>query len=183
MVQNPKKSKKSYEKPPSRREELQSLNIGIIFRSRFYLSSRTKLALYYSLIYPYITYCNSTWSSTYVSNLSRIFYFQKSAVRAITNSDYRAHSAPLFAKLGIMDIFQVNSFQISKFMFYCHYQLLPSTFLNLFETSRQVHNKPFAANDHMVQNPPCWRASSLLFPQWDIKTKRPEPVKLDLPLF
>ena len=32
-------------------------------------------------------------------------------------------------------------------------------------------------------NPPCWRASSLLFPHWYIKTKRPEPVKLDLPLF
>ena len=32
----------------------------------------------------------------------------------------------------------------------------------------------------MVQNPPCWRASLLLFPHWDIKTKRPEPVKLDL---
>ena len=44
-------------------------------------------------------------------------------------------------------------------------------------------NRPFATNDHMVQNPPCWRASSLLFPHWDIKTKRPEPVKLDLPLF
>ena len=44
-------------------------------------------------------------------------------------------------------------------------------------------NRPFATNDHMVQNPPCWRASSLLFPHWDIKSKRPEPVKLDLPLF
>ena len=32
-------------------------------------------------------------------------------------------------------------------------------------------NGPFATNDHMVQNPPCWRASSLLFPHWDIKTK------------
>ena len=44
-------------------------------------------------------------------------------------------------------------------------------------------NRPFATNDRMVQDPPCWRASSLLFPHWDIKTKRPEPVKLDLPLF
>ena len=35
----------------------------------------------------------------------------------------------------------------------------------------------------MVQNPPCWRASSWLFSHWDIKTKRPEPVKLDLSLF
>ena len=82
--------------------------------------TRTKLALYYSLIYPYITYCNSTWSSTYVSNLNRIFYLQKRAVRAITNSDYRAHSAPLFVKLGIVDIFQINSFKISKFMFFYH---------------------------------------------------------------
>ena len=44
-------------------------------------------------------------------------------------------------------------------------------------------NRPFGTSDHVVQNPPCWRASSLLFPHWDIKTKRPEPVKLDLPLF
>ena len=26
-------------------------------------------------------------------------------------------------------------------------------------------------NDHVVQNPPCWMASSLLFPHWNIKTK------------
>ena len=114
--------------------------VGIIFRSRFYLSSTTKLTLYYALIYPYVTYCNSTWSSTYLSNLNRIFYLQKRVVRAIANSDYRAHSAPLFAKLGILNIFQVNSFQIVKFVFYNQNQLLPPMFLNLFLTSSQVHN-------------------------------------------
>ena len=60
-------------------------SIGIIFRSRFFLSSTTKLTLYYTLIYPYIVYCNCAWSSTYVSNLNRIYYLQKRAVRAITN--------------------------------------------------------------------------------------------------
>ena len=61
---------------------------------------------------------------------------------SITNSDYRAHSAPLFAKLGILDIFQANSFQIAKLMFYYHNQWLPPMFLNLFLTiaSSQVHN-------------------------------------------
>ena len=49
-------------------------SIGILSRTRFYLSCKTKLTLYYTLIYPYITYCNSTWSSTYVSNLNRIYY-------------------------------------------------------------------------------------------------------------
>ena len=36
-------------------------SIGILSRTRFYLSCKTKLTLYYTLIYPYITYCNSTW--------------------------------------------------------------------------------------------------------------------------
>ena len=115
-------------------------SVGIISRSRFYLSSKTKLTLYYALIYPCITYCNSTWSSTYVTNLNRIFCLQKRVVRVITNSDYRGHSAPLFTKLGILDVFPVNSFQIAKFMFYYHNLLLPPMFLNLFLTSGQVHN-------------------------------------------
>ena len=112
----------------------------MLFRSRFYLSSRTKLTLYYSLIYPYITYCNSTWSSTYVTNLNRIYCLQKRAVRAITNSDYRAHSAPLFSKLEILDIFQINTFQIAKFMYSYHKSLLPTLFSNLFNKNSQIHN-------------------------------------------
>jgi len=81
-------------------------SVGILSRTRFYLSCKTKLMLYYALIYPYITFCNSKWSSTYVSNLNRIYLLQKGAVRAVTNSEYRAHTAPLFTKLKILDIFQ-----------------------------------------------------------------------------
>ena len=51
------------------------------------------------------------------------------------------------------------------------------------QQEKVLKNKPFATSDHVVQNPPCWRASSKLFSHWDIKTKRPEPVKVDLPLF
>ena len=43
--------------------------VGILSRTGFYLSCKTKLMLYYTLMYPYITYCNSALSSTYVSNL------------------------------------------------------------------------------------------------------------------
>ena len=114
-------------------------SIGILFRTRFYLSCKTKLTLYYTLIYPCITYFNSTWSSTYVSNLNRIYYLQKRAVRAITNSEYRAHTAPLFSKLEILDIFQINTLDTAKFMFRCHNNLLPPLFRNLFMTNSQVH--------------------------------------------
>ena len=130
--------------------------MGIIFRSRFYLSSNANwLTLYYTLIYPCITYCNSTWSSIYVSNLNRIFYLQKRVVRAIVNSDYRAHSASLFAKLYILDIFQVNSFQIAKFMFCYHNQLLPPMLLNSFLTSSEVHNYGTRAANHYRSHHSC----------------------------
>ena len=114
-------------------------SIGILSRTRFYLSCKTKLMLYYTLIYPYITYCNSTWSSTYVSNLNIIYLLQKRAVRAVTNSEYRAHTAPLFTKLKILDIFQINTLDIAKFMFRYHNNLLPPLFLNLFMINSQVH--------------------------------------------
>ena len=61
-----------------------SKSVGIIFRSRFYLSKKSKISLYYTLVYPYLTYCNTVWSSTYKTNLSRIFLLQKRIVRILT---------------------------------------------------------------------------------------------------
>ena len=119
-----------------------SKSIGIIYRYLFYLSSKSKLALYYSLVYPYLSYCNITWSSTYVTNLNRIFNLQKRAVRVLTNSDFRTHSAPLFLQLKILDIFKLNPFHVEKI-----YVLIPSPntsspiiFSNLFLLNNQVHN-------------------------------------------
>ena len=117
-----------------------SKSVGIMHRSRFNLSSKTKLSLYYTLIYPYITYCNLAWSATYVTNLNRIFYLQKRAVHIITNAEFRAHSDPLFTQLGILDIFKVNSLYVARFMFcYKNLMLLP-ILLNLFITNNEVHN-------------------------------------------
>lgn len=97
---------------------------SIKFRSRFYLPSLQ--IFYFVLIYPFITYRNTTWSSAYVSNLNRNFYFQKRAVRDITNSVYRLYSA----HLGVLVIFQINTFQMTKFMFNYRYQLWCPMFLN-----------------------------------------------------
>ena len=51
-----------------------SKTIGIIGKARFFLSSKSLLSLYYTLVYPYLNYCNITWCSTYPSNLNRILY-------------------------------------------------------------------------------------------------------------
>ena len=45
--------------------------------------------------YPYLTYCNLIWASTYVTYLQRIYLLQKRAVRTISKADYKASSKPL----------------------------------------------------------------------------------------
>ena len=117
-----------------------SKSIGVIFRSRFFLTEKTLLSLYYTLVYPYISYCSTVWTSTYLTTLNRIYLLQKRAVRAITKSDYLAHSAPLFWRLNVLDIYQVNSFHVGKIMYKYQNRLLPSIFFYLFQTSSQIHN-------------------------------------------
>ena len=73
-----------------------SKSIGIISKSRYYLSQKSLFMLYYSLIYSYLYYGNIIWESTYHINLYRLRILQKRIVRIITNSNYDAHTLPLF---------------------------------------------------------------------------------------
>ena len=68
-----------------------SESVGLFYKAKYYLPSKSLLmALYFALIYPYLTYCNLIWASTYVTNLHRIYLVQKRAVRAIPKADYKA---------------------------------------------------------------------------------------------
>ena len=127
-----------------------SKSVGIMYRFCFFLSSNTKIYLYYTLIYHYLTYCTTVWTSTYiyVTNLNRILLLQKRVVRAVINSNHLAPSAPLCAQLNMLDIFKGNSLYIAQFIFFYHHRLLPSPFLNRFLTSGQIHNYDTRASAH-----------------------------------
>ena len=60
-------------------------NIGLLFRSKPYLTKKCLLSLYYSYIHTYISYANIAWGSTYISNLKKINSQQKHAIRIIFN--------------------------------------------------------------------------------------------------
>ena len=129
-----------------------SKTIGIISKSRFFLSSKSLLSLHYSLVYPYLNYCNIVWASTYPCNLNRLFLLQKRMVRIICGAEHLAHSAPLFHKLNILDIFNINAFLIPCFLYSYHNHLLPDTF------SRQyLHYEPTNAHVLYAQ---CHKLSS-----------------------
>jgi hypothetical protein len=54
-----------------------SKNIGILYRVSHLLPEAAKLNLYYSLILPYLSYCNMIWASNYDSRISKLIILQK----------------------------------------------------------------------------------------------------------
>ena len=130
-----------------------SKSIGLLYKARFYLPSNSLLSLYYTLIYPYLTYCNLVWASTYVSNLQRIYLLQKRAVRSVSKADYKAPSKLLFTKLNILDIFSIYSLQVGTFMYHYHNHMLPLSFCQTFQTGNQqaISEFSFASVSKRVQ--------------------------------
>ena len=46
-----------------------SKRIGMLYKAWFYVTRKSLLSLYLSLVYPYLTYHNVVWSSTYPTNI------------------------------------------------------------------------------------------------------------------
>ena len=74
---------------------------GIIRKCRICFSIDTLLTLYYSFIYPYITYCLEVWGGTNERNLNSIFILQKGIIRIIKSLPFRTHTSPYFGGLNM----------------------------------------------------------------------------------
>ena len=59
--------------------------IGVIIKARN-LGKDALLSLYYTLIFPYLTYCNQVWGSTFKYNINTLNKLQKRAIRIICSA-------------------------------------------------------------------------------------------------
>ena len=90
--------------------------------------------------YPFLTYCNVAWSSTYCSKLNCIILpFAKAYSAAHNKISLSSKYRPLFSQLRVLDIFSINSFSVATFMYSYHHYLLPNSFRDLFLSNNQVH--------------------------------------------
>ena len=111
--------------------------------------------LYFSLVYPYLYYCNLVWASTYHSNLHCISLLQKRVVRIINRSDFDAHTDPIFKQLHIMKFHNICSLQMGQFMFSYKHGLLPVNFDSFLILNSEIHNY-LTRNTKSFQLPLCW---------------------------
>ena len=62
------------------------------------------MLIYYSLIYPYLTYCVNVWSSTYRTNLKMLCTAQKRSVRALFATAQQPHLRDVFLDQKILPL-------------------------------------------------------------------------------
>ena len=96
--------------------------------------------LYHALVYPYLHYGNIIWANTYPTRLDKIKKLQKKIIRIITFSNYTAETAPLFKKLSILSIDNINNEAVAIFMFRYFNNGLPISFQNFFKLNKELHN-------------------------------------------
>ena len=125
--------------------------------------------IYYTLVYPYLTYGIILWE--YITYLTKLFIIQKKIVRSILKRNYREHSHPLFTCLKLVKLNDVYELEIGKYMYNYVHRSLPHylsdilTFthdIHIHETRQSSHIRPFtsltvkSSNSFLCKGPVIW---------------------------
>jgi hypothetical protein len=127
-------------------------SIGVITRISAHLPNKILLSLYYSLVYPYLSYGNLVWASNYKTKLKRLLILQKRIVRVLARAPFNSHTSALFQDLGILKIEQINIYQVGEFMHRYTHNQLPNAFCNYFKyiSDQHPHDTRNKGNKYLV---------------------------------
>ena len=115
-------------------------SIGILLKVRYYVTPKILLQLYYSLIYPFLTYGVLLWGNTYTSTLNPLILLQKRVVRIICFAKFDDHSSPLFKNLNLLKLENLIYTTNSLFMYDYYRNVLPDAFNDFFVQIKRKHN-------------------------------------------
>ena len=115
-------------------------SVGIISKARKILDRKILETLYYTMIYPYLLYCNIIWGNCNATTIWPIFKLQKMAVRLIMNVSRRDSTSQYFKKLHLIKAPDLYNISVSIFMYNFVNSNLPSTFEKYFILSGEIHN-------------------------------------------
>ena len=119
--------------------------------------------LYHAHVSSILNYCNIIWSNTYVTHLDPLIKAQKRIIRLITNSDFLAHTEPLFRQLNIFNIERLRKYHLALY-FYKNRELILPTLQghHRYETRNRArprperHFKTIYERSFIYQSPIIW---------------------------
>ena len=102
--------------------------------------------VYYAFIYPYLSYGNIVWGSKYTTRLAAMRRLQKKIIRIITFSKFKERTGPLFKKLSILPLHDINNEAIllclcfdTTITIYHHLSMISSVWTKTFINTTQDH--------------------------------------------
>jgi hypothetical protein len=93
--------------------------------------------LYFAMVHSSLIYCINVYGCANKTALTPLFLKQKQAIRIISNSGYRDHTAPLFQQLNILPLEQLIYYSKIKFMHNYTFNKIPPSFRGMWPTNRQ----------------------------------------------
>ena len=107
------------------------------------------------ILFTYLHSFPNLWANTYNSFLKSLLpvVLQNRAIYIITFSKPGEHSELLFKKLKILKLTDLVTLYNALSMYHCHYNLLPSSFENFFQT--------VACNITLIQYQACFQINVL----------------------
>ena len=108
---------------------------GAVIRIRSYLSSKTMLSLYYSLLLSHVRYCVNNWcfgNETRIHQLQRLC--NKFIIRSVFGLKRRESVEKVMKQYGLLTIKQIYQVEIAIFMYKTVKKSNPVALQNLFES-------------------------------------------------
>lgn len=90
---------------------------GILYLTRKCFNAGALRQLYYSLIYPFLSYCHTIWGNTGKTNTKRIEIAQKRVIRTMAFKGKFDHTNELFRTFKLLKFQDVNTFCSSIFVY------------------------------------------------------------------
>ena len=94
--------------------------------------------IYLFFIHDYVSYCSIAWTNATRTKLDKILKKQKHAVRIIYSKVKFTHSKPLTRDMNTLNVYQINIFQVLKFMYKANHNLNARVFHN---TLTEIHHR------------------------------------------
>jgi hypothetical protein len=115
--------------------------IGVLSKVRHKLPQKSLISLYFTLVYPYLHYCNSIWAADSATSTTVLHRLQKRVVRVIHKLHPRESTGAYFRLAGIMTISEINRIETAIFAYKWKFSLLPTLFDRFFSLRSDTHSR------------------------------------------
>ena len=123
---------------------------GIIYKVRKKVPQSVLLLLYHSLVATYLRYGIASWGSAKTTAMRKLRSMQNKVLRYITNTPRYTSVADQYSRLSLLNLDDLYTLEISKFMFRNSETSLPSAFDEYFRPIGHEYNTRARTSENLT---------------------------------